>query len=247
MYRVLIICALFISSTSRTVPDPKEIIREAYYNERSDAYTLAIKINVVRPKWNRELSCKTWAQGAAYGMMMVSAPVKDRGVSFLRIKSEGWNWLPTVERVIKISPSQMSQSWMGSDFTNEDLLKESSIVNDYTHTLSGEALFAGTNCYLIQAIPKSNAAVVWSKKLVWIGKEDLLERKTENYDEDGTLVSTLTKAVIREIGGRKIPTELTMIPHDKTGNKTVVSVLSGDFRAELNANFFTQETMKRLK
>lgn len=226
---------------------PQEIVEKAYYNERSDMANLTMTIAVVRPSWSRELVAKTWAMGPDYGMMLITGPAKDQGVSFLRIKSEGWNWLPTIERVVKISPSQMSQSWMGSDFSNEDLLKEASIVYDYQHELLGEESWEGTLCYKIQAIPEESAAVVWGKKIIWIGKEDLLERKTENYDEEGTLISTLRKSDIKTIGGKPIPTKLAMVPHQKEGYQTVVTVSEGNFSASLDERFFTQQNMKKLR
>ncbi len=239
---------LFISPHAFTQSlTPKQIVEEAYYNERGNAYSLNISIKVIRPSWSRQLDCKTWAMGSAYGMMLITAPAKDKGVSFLRIRSEGWNWLPTIERVVKISPSQMSQSWMGSDFTNEDLLREASIVNDYEHKLLVEENYAGTLCYKIQATPKADAAVVWGKKIIWIGKTDLLERKTENYDDDGSLVSKLTKTDIKLTGDKKIPTLLTMTSQNKVGNKTIVVVTSGNFRAAVTKSFFTQNNMKKVK
>lgn len=244
---ILLSCTFFISLAFQSALTPQEIVEKAYYNERSDASSLTIAIEVIRPSWSRELIAKTWAMGADYGMMLITGPAKDQGVSFLRIKSEGWNWLPTIERVVKISPSQMSQSWMGSDFSNEDLLKEASIVYDYQHELLGEESLDGVACYKIQATPKEGAAVVWGKKIIWIGKEDLLERKTENYDEEDTLISTLIKADIETIGGKPIPTNLTMIPNQKEGYKTVVHISAGNFEASLDERFFTQQNMKKLR
>ena len=244
---MLSLSVLSVSSAFSQSLSPRQIVEKAYYNERSDASNLTIVIEVIRPSWSRELVAKTWAMGPDYGMMLITGPAKDQGVSFLRIKLEGWNWLPTIERVVKISPSQMSQSWMGSDFSNEDLLKEASIIYDYQHELLGEKSWEGTLCYQIQATPEEGAAVVWGKKIIWIGKEDLLERKTENYDEEGTLISTLTKSDIKPIGGKPIPTRLTMVPHQKEGHHTVVTISEGDFSASLDERFFTQQNMKILR
>ncbi len=249
-YRLLWTFVLNILSGSPTFSQSltsQQIIEKAYYNERSEASRLTIVIEVIRPSWSRQLIAKTWAMGADYGMMLITEPAKDQGVSFLRIKSEGWNWLPTIERVVKISPSQMSQSWMGSDFSNEDLLKEASIIYDYRHELQEEESLDDAHCYKIQATPKEGAAVVWGKKILWIGKDDLLERKTENYDEEGNLISTLIKSDIKNIGGKPIPTKLTMVPNQKEGYKTVVNISEGDFNAPLNKRFFTTENMKKLR
>jgi outer membrane lipoprotein-sorting protein len=245
----LIVCAFQSISFSfaQSSLSPKQIIEKAYYNERSDAYALSITIKLIRPSWTRELSTKTFAKGERYGMMLITAPAKDKGASFLRVQTEGWSWLPSVERVVKISPSQMSQSWMGSDYTNEDLLKEAAIVHDYSHRLLAEEEFGGVKCFKIEAKPNDGAAVVWGKKLIWIGKDDLLERKTENYDEDGALVSTLTKSGFTNLGGKKIATTLEMLPSNKPNQKTVITISSADFKATLGDEFFTQEMMKRVK
>jgi outer membrane lipoprotein-sorting protein len=226
---------------------PKETVKKAYYNVRSEAYSMNMTMKVVRPTWSRELTFKSWSKGADYGMMVIQAPAKDKGISNLRIKSEGWTWLPSIERTTKISPSQMSQSWMGSDFTNEDLLKEASIVNDYSHTLLGEEKFQEVTCYKIQATPKANAAVVWGKVILWISKDDILQRKAEYYDEDGTLINTLVNSDFKTIGGKKIATTLEMTPNNKKGQKTIVTISAANFNEKLDNSFFSIEKMKTVK
>ena len=136
---------------------------------------------------------------------------------------------------------------MGSDFTNEDLLKEASIVNDYTHALLSEEKYQGVNCYKIQATPKENAAVVWGKVLLWISKEDVLQRKAEYYDEDGTLINTLINSNFRIIGDKKIATTLEMTPSNKKGQKTVVNITSANFNEDLDDSFFSKDKMKTLR
>ena len=226
---------------------PTEIVRKAYYNVRSEAYSTNMSMKVIRPTWSRELTFKSWSKSADYGMMVIQAPVKDKGISNLRIKSEGWTWLPSIERTTKISPSQMSQSWMGSDFTNEDLLKEASIVNDYTHTILGEEKFQDITCYKIQATPKANSAVVWGKVILWISKDDVLQRKAEYYDEDGVLINTLINSDFKTIGGKKIGTNLEMIPNNKKGQKTIVTISAVNFNEKLDNSFFAIEKMKTVK
>jgi len=226
---------------------PTEIVKKAYYNVRSEAYSLNMSMKVGRPSWSRELVFKSWSKGANYGMMVIQGPAKDKGISNLRIQSEGWTWLPSIERVTKISPSQMAQAWMGSDFTNEDLLKEASIVNDYTHAVVGQESFGGVNCHKIEATPKPNAAVVWGKVLLWISQEDVLQRKAEYYDEDGTLINTLVSSDFKTIGGKKIATLLEMTPANKKGYKTVVTVAAANFNEKLPDSFFSTEKMKTIK
>lgn len=241
---VLIAASLLAFKLPQT---PTEIVEKAYYNVRSNAYSLNMKMKLVRPKWSRELTFKSWSKGADYGMMVIQAPAKDKGISNLRIKTEGWTWIPSIERITKISPSQMSQAWMGSDFTNEDLLKEASIVNDYTHKLVGEEEYQGVTCYKIQATPKENAAVVWGKVLLWISKEDVLQRKAEYYDEDGTLINTLVSSIFKTIGTKKIATSMEMTPSNKEGQKTVVNITAANFNEDLDDSFFSKDKMKSLR
>ncbi len=236
----------FTVTAFQAPPSAKEIVEKAYYNQRSNAFTMEISMEVMRPKWTRELTFTTWSLGSDLGMMRIKSPAKERGISFLRIKAEGWNWIPSIDRVVKISPSQMSQSWMGSDFTNEDLLKEASIVHDYDHTILEEEILDGKACYKIEAIPKKDAAVVWGKLLLWIDKADMLQVKTEYYSETGELINTLSQSNFKLIDGKKIATELTMSPSKKEGYKTMVKIRDADFQADLEEDFFSIANMKQL-
>ena len=243
---LFVLLLLLILGAFKTTIDPKNIVKKAYYNQRSDAFTMSLSMKVVRPKWTRELQFKTWSLGSSYGLMHIQKPSKDKGINFLRIKSEGWNWLPSITRIIKISPSQMSQSWMGSDFTNEDLLKEASIVYDYTHELLEKQTFKGVACYHIKATPKPEAAVVWGKVLLWISKTDFLQYKAEYYDETGKLINTLIQKDFKLIDEKKIAGTLEMIPANKKGYKTQVKVLGANFKAKLTKGFFSISNLKRL-
>lgn len=227
---------------------PSAIVEKAYYNQRGNTNNMRMTMQVVRPTWSRDLSIQTWSQGNDQSVMKITAPAKDKGIGFLKLKTEGWNWLPTIERVVKISPSQMAQSWMGSDFTNEDMLREASIVHDYTHQLAGEETLAGTPCYKIVATPKPDAPVVWGKVLLWVGKGDLLERKAEYYDEDGQLVNTLVMSNVRPLGGKTVATQLEMIPANKEkGRKTVITIQDAKFDLKYAADFFSVQNLKRLQ
>jgi outer membrane lipoprotein-sorting protein len=149
--------------------------------------------------------------------------------------------------MIKLPPSMMMQSWMGSDFTNDDLIRESSIVEDYEHSIIGEEEIQGKMCHIIQMIPKPDAAVVWGKVIVWITKEDYLQLKVEFYDEDEFLVNIQNLSDIKEIGGRVIPTRMEMIPADEEGKKTVIEIQSADYETRVPESFFSQQNMKRIR
>lgn len=141
----------------------------------------------------------------------------------------------------------MSQSWMGTDFTNDDLVKEASAVVDYDHKHLGKEMVQGRDCYKIEMIPKPSAAIVWEKVIVWIDSEDFLQLKAEFYDEDGTLINIMNSGEVKTLGGRKVTSRLEMIPVDKQGNKTVIIYNDILFDAEIKDDFFTTRNMKQMK
>lgn len=213
---------------------------------RGNTSQAQITIQTVRPTWSREMTVKTWIKGTDLAMILIQSPAKDKGIVYLKRKKEVWNWMPALEKIIKLPPSMMSQSWMGTDFTNDDLVKESSIVNDYIHSIVGDTLIAGRNCYQIQMLPKPEAAVVWGRLLVSIDKKDFLELHTRFYDEDGSLVNTMNASDIKTMDGRLIPTRFEMLPAEKPGQKTVMIYNAIQFNRPLEDGFFTTEKMKTL-
>jgi outer membrane lipoprotein-sorting protein len=158
-----------------------------------------------------------------------------------------WNFMPSINRMIKIPPSMMSQSWMGSDFTNNDLVKMNSLVEDYTHKILGEENVGGYVCYKIELIPKEDAAVVWGKIVMWIAKNEFYEMKAEFYDEDMKLVNTQTAGDIRQFGDRRLPARMEMVPADKPGNKTILLMENMLFNIDLPDSFFSQQNMQKVK
>ncbi|MEF1192880.1 outer membrane lipoprotein-sorting protein, partial [Vibrio parahaemolyticus] len=177
-------------------------------------------MEIVRPDWTRSMTMKSWTKGTELSLVLVTAPAKDKGSASLKRHREMWNWVPSIERVIKIAPSMLSQSWMGSDFTNDDLINQSSIVVDYQHALLGNDSFEGDKVWVIEATAKPDAPVVWNKVTLWISQSTYLQRKVEFYDEFDERVNVLTTYDVKELGGRKIATRMEMKPVDKPGNKT---------------------------
>ena len=152
--------------------------------------------------------------------------------------------MPVLEKTIKLPPSMMNQSWMGTDFTNDDLVKESSIVNDYEHSIIGDTVIDNRNCYVIQMIPKPEAAVVWGRLIVCIDKKDLLELHTKFFDEDGTLINLMNAYDAKIMDGRLIPTRFEMIPADKQNQKTEMIYKNVQYNRPIDDAFFTTERMK---
>src|SRR5271165_816664 len=145
---LLAACTLLMLSRARA-QDAKQIVTKAEDNIRGLSSLTEMTIQIKRPAWTRTMSMKAWSKGEQYSMIVVTAPVKDAGTVFLKRVKEIWNWLPNIERVVKLPPSMMAQSWMGTDFTNDDLVKASSRIEDYTHKIIGDSTIAGRSCWKI--------------------------------------------------------------------------------------------------
>lgn len=244
--RTLLLC-LSLLSLSALAQDAREIVRKADARMKGSSSHATITVQIIRPSWTRELSMTLWGKGNDLAMILVTAPVKDKGTVFLKRKKEVWNWIPSIERNIKLPPSMMSQSWMGTDFTNDDLVKEASVVEDYDHALTGEETISGLPCYRLQLIPKPEAAVVWGKLIMWIEKKDLLMLRVDYYDEEGELVNTMLASDIKILGGKKLPARMEMLPAEKKGNKTVMIYNSLEFDMPIDDSFFSTQQMQQLK
>lgn len=229
------------------LPDALEIIKKADQKLRGETSNGTMKMTIVRPSWSREVTMKSWSKGTDYSLILVTSPARDKGTAFLKREKEIWNWQPTIDRTIKLPPSMMMQSWMGSDFTNDDLVRESSIVVDYTHKNLGLETIEGYPCYKIELIPKEDAPVVWGKVLVWIDQKEQMQLKTEFYDEDNYLVNTMLGREIKNMDGRMLPTIMEVIPAEEEGHKTVIEYLNLVFDKPIKENFFSIQNMKRVR
>lgn len=242
----VLIVSILLTLNSPIEQDALDIVKKADERMRGKTSQAELIIITSRTTWSREMSLKTWMKGTQYSMILIRSPIKDKGTVFLKRGKEVWNWIPSLERSIKLPPSMMSQSWMGTDFTNDDLVKESSVVEDYDHTLIGDTIINNKACFLIQMIPKPEAAVVWGKIIVSIDKQDYLELHSKFFDEDGTLVNIMNAYDIKEMDGRLIPTRLEMIPTDKKNQKTEIVYKKILFDKPIDDNFFTLNSMKNL-
>jgi len=218
---------------------------EKFNGEKSSIMTMSMTI--IRPTWQRTVEFKNWSLSRDYALTLIIAPAKDIGQTFLKRGTEMWSWNPAISRLIKLPPSMMSQGWMGSDYTNDDVLKESSVVNDYTHEIIGEESVEGRLCYKIKMTAKETAAVVWGRQIRWIDKKDFLILRTELYDQDGSLVRTETGSEIKSMDGREIPTRLELLPMEEPGNKTVVTIKEIKFNVQILESFFSQQNMKNIR
>lgn len=251
----IITCLLAVVITSVPViplfgqqqPTAREIIEKADRNIQGESSISKMTMTIKRPAWERTIGFKNWANGKDYALTLVTEPAREKGQTFLKRGNDMWNYIPSIGRLIKLPPSMMSQGWMGSDYTNDDILNESSLVDDYQHELTKKEEFQGTECYQITMIPLEESNIVWGKIITWVSTKDFLFLKSAYYDENGELVRTETGSDVKEMDGRRIPTRLEVIPADEPDNRTIVIIQSIDFNVSLDDGFFSQQNMKIVK
>ncbi len=244
IFFILMLSAEDILSQELTAID---IIKKADEKNRGESMQGTMSMTIVRPKWERSIVMKNWSKGDENFLIYIVSPAKEKGQVFLKVGKEMWNYVPTISRMIKIPPSMMMQSWMGSDFTNDDLVKQSSIVVDYNHNLIGEELIRDQNCYVIELIPLPDAPVVWGKIKSWITKDGFNLWKSEYYDEDGFLINIENGYDIKQMGDRIIPTRFEMIPANEEGKKTVMEILEVNYNIPIDDSFFSKQNMKKVR
>jgi outer membrane lipoprotein-sorting protein len=246
MKNLALIISLFLS-LSAFGQTAKEIVTKAENLLRGEKTSYSeMSMQIVRPKYTRTLEFKSWSETDGNSMTLITAPAKEKGQSFMKMGANMWSWNPTIQRLVKMPPSMMSQGWMGSDFSNDDVLKESSLVKDFTHKMLGKESVGGESCYKIELAPLETADVVWGKILIWISTNDYFEMKVEFYDEDNGLVKTHTSSKIAVFDGRKLPSVMEIIPADQPQNKTIVTIKRIDFNITIPNGFFSQQNMKKV-
>jgi outer membrane lipoprotein-sorting protein len=245
-FRSLLLGALLVLAGNSQAQNATQIVKKADERMQGKSSQGVMTMTIIRPKWRRTVEMKSWSKGNNFSLILIKKPVRDKGSGYLKRGKEMWNWLPKVGRVVKMPPSMMNQSWMGSDFTNDDLVRQSSIVVDYTHKIVGSQTLEGRDCYKILLTPKPNAPVVWGKVEMWISKKDFLQLQSKMYDEDGYLVNTMRGSKIKNLGGRVLPSYMEMIPADKPNQKTVLEYKRMVFDKPMSDGFFSVQNMKRV-
>ncbi len=226
----------------------KEIVKKAdeKFNGERSGYSV-MSMTIVRPSWQRTVEFKSWSLGDDYALTLITAPAREKGQTFLKRGNEMWSWNPAISRLIKLPPSMMSQGWMGSDYTNDDILRESSVVNDYDHLFEGEEMIDGRMCHKIRLTAREDADVLWSRQMWWVDKKDFIVLKAELYDEDGFLVRTERGTDLRTMDGRLIPTTIELVPAEQEGHKTVLKITEIKFNITVEESFFSQQNMKTIR
>jgi len=249
-WAVLLALVVSASDSRAEPPSAAEIVKSAEDALRGDSSEIKLKMTITTPRWTRELVVRSWDDRRKdRSFVRVLEPEKDKGTAFLRDRDAFWTWLPRVERAMRIPPSMMLQSWMGSDFTNDDLARESSLEKDYTPVLVGEKELDGVAAWELELRPHADAPVVWAKLELWIEKARYAPLLYAYYDEPkpGQFeeLRRLRFSDVSLVQGRPLPHSWVMTPLDKPGHTTKVEILEVKLDEPLGDDIFTQENLRR--
>jgi outer membrane lipoprotein-sorting protein len=216
----------------------EEIVRRIDELYRSDSSEATVEMEVVTPNWQRTLQMRVWSRGMTDTFIRVLEPKKEAGFATLRLGNEMWNYLPKIAKVLKVPPSMMMSSWMGSDLTNDDLVKEFTFVESY-HFQMTEPDAPEPGVLYVKCVPKEGLPIVWGSVVLAVREDGLLPVWEKYYDEKGGLARTITFSDIRTFGRRRIPSTMELVPEAKPGHRTVLRYLEAAFDVPLSPDIFT--------
>lgn len=234
---------LFSLTAHAQAPDASVLIKAAIDYWRDVSSIAVFDMHIHRPDWKRSMTMKVWTRGSKESLVRVTAPAKDAGNGTLLLDNDMWSYNPKVNRVIKIPSSMMGQSWMGSDFANNDLAKADDLVDQYRHTLLSTEQSSGHKVYVIEAVPNESAPVVWGREVLKI-RDDHILMEHAFYDQTGTLVKTLKTTEIKVMGGKPIAARERMQKADKPDEWTEIVTREAQFGVTLPASLFTQASLR---
>ncbi|WP_163339610.1 outer membrane lipoprotein-sorting protein [Desulfopila sp. IMCC35008] len=242
LFSTLFALLLFLP-TSSLATSADEIIKKVEGNLNGESAILHFAMVVTTGRGERTMKMESYSIGVEKSFIKIIYPGKDKGITFLKIDNNMWQYIPRIEKIIKIPASMMLQSWMGSDFTNDDLVKESSLSKDYRTTLIEE----NGKEYTLNLAPLEHAPVVWGRIVMQVSKQYSLPTTVQYFDEDGIRVRTLEYTDVKKFNDRYYPTAWLMTPldPDKKDHRTSVKIDYALFNSDLNPNYFTKQALKR--
>jgi hypothetical protein len=233
------------AATPATATDARAIVDRVDRLLHGDSSEGEMTMEVVTLRWTRTLTLRAWSEGTEKALVKLVSPAKEAGVATLKVGGEIWNYLPKVDRTIRVPSSMMMASWMGSHFTNDDLVKESRLIRDYDIEIAFEGERARVRVWEFALTPRPEAAVVWGKVVMEVRQADLMPTWARYYGDDGALRRTLTFGDYRVMGGRLVPSTMRIVPADKPDESTVIRYTSLRFDVRLPPETFTLGALRR--
>jgi outer membrane lipoprotein-sorting protein len=234
---------LFLSSSVAQESDATQLVRNAMDHWRGLTSHSNMTMIIHRPDWERTMTMESWSKGDKQSLVRVIEPRKDAGNGTLLDDNNMWTYTPKINRIIKVPSSMMSQSWMGSDFSNKDISKSTDIIDQYDHELTATEEKDGRLHYTITSIPHEDAAVVWGREVLVV-RDDYVLMEQQFWDQDGILVKTLKTLEVEEMGGRSVAKVMRMSKTDTPEEWTQMTANSIEFDVELANNVFTLSNLR---
>lgn len=222
---------------------PRELIQQAMDHWRGTSSYSEISMTIHRPDWERSMSMRSWTKGDKISLVRVVEPRKDAGSGTLTKDNNMWTFAPKINRIIKVPSSMMSQSWMGSDFSNKNISKSTDILDEYEHTLLETREDGRHAVYVIESVPHENAAVVWGKEVLFI-RDDFILLEHQFWDQDDVLVKTMKAREIKILGGRTVASTIRMGKEETPEEWTEMSVQDIEFDVSNPDSLFTLSSLR---
>lgn len=238
---IKIFLGISLLSFALLADEADDIIKRIDQNMRGESVYSKVTMQISTQKHTRSMQIESWSKGKKKNFVKILNPSKDRGITFLSLDGQMWQYIPKIERTIKIPPSMMLQNWMGSDISNDDMVKQSSIVDDYNAKL----LSKKGKIAIIQLTPKPNASVVWGKIVSKVDTTHYTGIEDKFYDENGVQVRVFRYANVKKFGKYYIPTKWTIKPSNNKGHSTTMTINQAKYDIPINSNYFTKSAMKR--
>lgn len=232
-----------LSPISAFAQTAEEILRSAFDNWRAESSHAVTEMTIKRSNSTRTMTMETWTLGETKALVRFTAPARDAGNATLQLDKSTYVFNPKLNQVIKLPSSAMSQSWMGSDFSYEDLSRSERVIDDYVHTLIETRKENGKKIYVIQSVPKRGVPVVWGKQVLSV-REDGVLYSVEYFDQVGERVRIMQTEKIDTLDGRPYPVEMTMRVDDKPGEFTRVTTISSEFNIDIPGYLFTKSNLQ---
>ena len=241
---ILIFCVFSSPLFSNSFPKAKSLLSNLDMLYRMESSHAIIKMEITNPKWTykRKLDLEIWSKGTKFTLIRVLSPKKDKGISTLKRFNEMWNFFPKINKQIKIPPSMMMVNWMGSDFTNDDLAKESSYLNDFIISS-----FKESSNYIVSIVPKKDTISLWNKIDISFDKKTGLPLEHDYYNEKNIKIRSLVFSDVHTFKTKKVPRRLTMHSFVEQGQSTTIYYEKLDFDIKLEDNFFSFQNLKKGK
>jgi hypothetical protein len=236
----MMFCTGFLLSVVLSQPTPREACVFLDDLFRSSSSEAVMEMTIVTPDWERTLSLQAWSLGTDHSFIRVLAPPREAGMATLRVGNDIWNYMPNTGSTVRVPPSMMSGSWMGSDITNNDMVQEITYAEDYSASWGDPP---DGNSLLLVLVPLQGTPVVWSRIEILLDLETLLPEREEYFDGRGNITRTILFTEPREMGGRKIPTVMTVIPA-RDGRRTVMRWTSVIFDADVDPGVFSMRNLQ---